>query len=257
MCGFLLAVGFPCDTSVAKMMAHVTEQARYSVDYDGQHDINVKRIRSDRDSDLTSNRAIAHMIAKKVEHIMTSSGAKNQTPTLDNKIRSVMRNARSILWCAGLKAEYGELAIRESVEIVNLLPCGRHKLGHSPMQQWEGKAHNVNRETFGADAYVKLEMDERADRDKLHEVAAGGNGRYRYVGTGTEIGHRAKGSLILDTTTGTLMHRRSYTLNENMAEVRALPFPKPAWPNVPDDELEGETLSESEETDFVDVEAPP
>ena len=167
-----------------------------------------------------------------------------------------MRNARSILWCAGLKAEYGEWAIRESVEIVNLLPCGRHKLGHSPMQQWEGKAQNVNRETFGADAYVKLEMDERADRDKLHEVAAGGNGRYRYVGTGTEIGHRAKGSLILDTTTGTLMHRRSYTLNENMAEVRALPFPKPAWPNVPDDELEGETLSESEETDFVDVEAP-
>ena len=168
---------------------------------------------------------------------MTSSGAKNQTPTLDNKIRSVMRNARSILWCAGLKAEYGEWAIRESVEIVNLLPCGRHKLGHSPMQQWEGKAQNVNRETFGADAYVKLEMDERADRDKLHEVAAGGNGRYRYVGTGTEIGHRAKGSLILDTTTGTLMHRRSYTLNENMAEVRALPFPKPAWPNVPDGSL--------------------
>ena len=64
------------------------------------------------------------------------------------------------------------------------------------------------------------------------------------------------GSLILDTTTGTLMHRRSYTLNENMAEVRALPFPKSAWPNVPDDELEGETLSESEETDFVDVEVP-
>ena len=44
------------------MKAHMTEQARYSVDYDGSTDIEVKRWESDRDSDLTSDRAVAEMI---------------------------------------------------------------------------------------------------------------------------------------------------------------------------------------------------
>jgi len=84
------------EDSVVKMKAHMTEQARYSVDYDGSTDITVKRWESDRDSDLTSDRAVAEMIQSKVEHIMAASGAKNQTPTIDNVIRRcAVRTGRS------------------------------------------------------------------------------------------------------------------------------------------------------------------
>ena len=205
-------------------------------------------------SNLTSNRAVAQMISDKVEHIMTASGGKNQTPTLDNLIQQVMARAGALLRHANLGPEYSEWAIREATEIVNLLPRGRHRLRHSAMQQWTGKAkqEGLNRETFGADAYVMLEPSERDSRDKLLPVAVGGDGRYRFVGSGNEIGHRTKGALILDTTTGTLMHRRSYTLNQNMDQVRRLPLPKRAWPTVPDEE--SMTLSTGAD-DFVDTDA--
>ena len=76
--------------------------SRTSRDYDGTHDLKVKCFISDRNSNLTSNKAVADMLRRRIKHSMAPTDARNSTPLLDNVIRRLEDIARSLLDGAGL-----------------------------------------------------------------------------------------------------------------------------------------------------------
>ena len=125
---FISFIGAKSDleADVAAMRAHMRIESRSSVDYDGKRDLDIKTFVSDRDSDLTSNRAVALMMAARIKHDMAASGAKNQTPLLDNVIRRVQDVTRSLLDQSGLPEEYWEFAESVAVGIVNCFPTKSH-----------------------------------------------------------------------------------------------------------------------------------
>ena len=213
------------------MRAHMRIESRSSVDYDGKRDLDIKTFVSDRDSDLTSNRAVALMMAARIKHDMAASGAKNQTPLLDNVIRRVQDVTRSLLDQSGLPEEYWEFAESVAVGIVNCFPTKSHPLNHSPMRRWTGIQPNLaSVRTFGAEAYPHLSDAEMAKRDKLAPRAHGGDGRFRYLGDDRGLGYESRGGRIMDTTTGRVRVTRDYVLDEDMDRVRQQSLPRASRP---------------------------
>ena len=227
------------ESNVRHMRAHLTMQARDSIEFNGTDDIKVKAFASDRDSNLTSDEAVADMLAASIHHRMTSSDGKNQTPFLDGLIRRVQDTTRCLLRHSGLPLEYWEFAETVAMSLVNCLPSKRHRQHHSPMHRWTGRKQDLSRfKTFGADAYVHLEPHERENGDKLDPVFAGGDGTYRYMGPEEGVGYDGMGDLILNTKTCTLSSRRNTKLDEDMERVSELALPSPRYPKL-------KTLSEN------------
>ena len=217
------------EQSIIDSKTDMTIEARDSVDYKGV-DIEVKMFSSDRDSNLTSDEAVARMLAHSVKHGMSTSDKKNQTPLLDNIIRRVTTTSASILDASGLGPEYWEFAMRCAVTIVNMLPTERHQQHHSAMRQWTGRRQDLTSlRTFGADAYP-MHMHELGD--KLGAKAPGGKGRYRLVGYGTGKGVESNGYDILDTSTRMVANLRDVDFDEDMDRVKSLSLPKENWPGV-------------------------
>ena len=231
---------------VKAMRAHMTIEARQSMHYDGQTDLEVGTFVSDRDPNLTSNEAVAYMLGGRIKHLMTAADAKNQTPGLDNVMRRVCTMARALLDDSGLTIEYWQFAVEVATAIYNLFPTSRHRLHHSPMRRWTGKVQDLNLvRTFGADAYPL----QPGVADKLEAVAPGGEGLYRYVGPAKGVGNESKGSLIFNTDTKRVRVMKHFELNENMDEVRELPLPVAAWPEAGD--LKGGATGDPEMEGFM------
>ena len=89
------------EANVSKMANVLSMAARDSLDYKGE-ELKVQRWISDRDANLTSHKAVALMLAEKMEHRMAATDAKNQTPLLDNIVRRLLRVTSSNLDQAGL-----------------------------------------------------------------------------------------------------------------------------------------------------------
>ena len=232
-------------------------EAKSSVDYDGKHEIKVQSWKSDRDSNLTSDVAIADMLEDRVEHRMTAADAKNQTPKLDNDMKQVIRLARSMLDDCGLEMEWWEFAVAHAVTLMNLESDVEHPLGHSPAVQWSGRTMDTDElYTFGCDVFLKQEVNERPNQEKLDPVAPGGRGRRRWLGLDKGPGFVGRGHRVVDTTPdggGVPVVRvvKNIRVNEDMEAVRELPLPKSSWDvaegeDVPIEEKE-EPRSENEE----------
>ena len=162
------------EASVVSMRAHLEMEARKSVDFKGEP-ILIQTIVSDGDSNLTSNEAVADMIRARIKHIKTAADTKQQTPLLDNVMRRVQDITSSLLHAANLPFSYWELAETVAAAIVNAMPTERHKLHHSAMRRWEGKVQDLNLiRTFGAEAFVHVDKEQREHGDKLSPKSLGG-----------------------------------------------------------------------------------
>ena len=113
-------------------------EARSSTEYDGKHPIRVQRFTSDRDSNMTSDRAVAAMMRGRIKHVMTAADAKNQTPLLDNLIRRLHARARVLMDAPGVPIEFWEFAYRHAMLLINLEACMKHPQKHSAARQWRG-----------------------------------------------------------------------------------------------------------------------
>ena len=209
--------------------------AHDSVDHDGKRHLRVGAWLSDRDANLTSGRAVADMLARRIEHRMTAADAKNQTPKLDNAMRQVQEMALAIRLEAGLPPEYWEFAVSFAVMTINRLGVGpgADELGRSPMTRWTGRATSIDGwHIFGCEVFVE---EKAADREhgKLGAVAPGGDGRRRYLGPDRGAGFISMGHRVIDTVPpgGGLPRVRavkSCKFNEEMDLVRKLPYPRAA-----------------------------
>jgi len=215
---------------VRDMRRRMEIEAKGSVEYDGRHPIQVGCWKSDRDSNLTSDEAVADMLNARVKHRMTAADAKNQTPLLDNRVRRLLDLMRVFLDGSGLPLEYWEVAARHAVDVINTEAVQKHPLKHSPLRQWTGRAIDKSHVlTFGCDVYPYAELDKRPNKDKVDPVAPGGNGRWRWVGVHRLHGAESRGSLIFNTKTRTMRVMKNFKVNENMAHVRTLPEPEGNW----------------------------
>ena len=256
------------EKNVEDMAAHLTIEARDSVDYDGKTDLHVKTWVSDRDSNLTSKKAVAFMLKGRMKHVMTAADSPNQTPLLDNLMRRAKNVCRALLDQAGLPIEFWELAMTVACAIVNVMPTASHPEGHSAMQRWTGEEPDISTiRTFGSEVYPVLEVGEGGREDKLEAMAKdAGTGRYRLVSVSDRetkgLGVVSKGAAVLDTDTGRIRVVRNCKLNEVMEEVREMPKPKGAWDenelgerDLPDDvePPEEKEMEVEEKVDFVDL----
>ena len=224
------------EDDVALMTKAMEIAAKASVDFDGKTPLQVGAWRSDRDSNLTSDRAVADMLASRIEHRLTAADAKNQTPHLDNAMRQVIEMARVVRIDSGLPVEFWEFAVRFAVMTINRIGVGKgaDALGRSPMTRWTGRASSIDGwHVFGSEAFPEQKSHERAD-GKMGAVAPGGDGRWRYLGPDCGPGFVSSGHRIIDTVpTGggppRVRVRKNCKFNEDMASVRMLPFPAPAW----------------------------
>ena len=215
---------------VRDMRRRMEIEAKGSVEYDGRHPIQVGCWKSDRDSNLTSDEAVADMLNARVKHRMTAADAKNQTPLLDNRVRRLLDLMRVFLDGSGLPLEYWEVAARHAIDVINTEAVQKHPLKHSPLRQWTGRAIDKSHVlTFGCDVYPYAELDKRPNKDKVDPVAPGGNGRWRWVGVHRLHGAESRGSLIFNTKTRTMRVMKNFKVNENMAHVRTLPEPDGNW----------------------------
>ena len=239
------------EQDVARMRAHLEMEAKDSVEYDGSNPIKVQTFASDRDSNLTSNKAIAQMLKARIHQRYTAADGKNQTPFLDGMIRRVQDATSSLIKHAGLPPEYWEFAEKVAMSLVNSYPSKRHRQHHSPMHRWTGRVQDLTTfKTFGADALVHLEPHERGELgDKLEPKFAGGDGTYRYLGSEDSLGSSGMGQVIINTKTSTLSSRRNVKIIENDAHMQNLEVPIPNYPDVEPEDVPIDTdLAQS----FVD-----
>jgi hypothetical protein len=231
---------------VRTMRKHMEMEARESIEYSGKR-IRVRKFISDRDSDMTSDEAVADMIDRSIKHEMTAADARNQTPLLDATVRRLLDMIRICLDTAGLGPEYWEFAGRHAETLLNLTPQDEHELKHSAARRWTGQTLDLDDlRTFGADVYPHQNVRERKDQDKINPVAPGGDGRYRYVGIDHGPGFASNGVRVLDTTTGLVRALMNVEINEKMTDVRRLPKPVRAWAD-PTNEVWGRASSPEEE----------
>ena len=97
------------------------------------------------------------------------------------------------------------------------------------MRQWEGKPQDVSRLlTWGCPVCPVMDVKQRENKSKLDPVEPGGDGLYRYMGRAEDFGYRDKGgSIIINSETGEMRSMRNFKVNENIREVREMPWPKP------------------------------
>ena len=110
------------EAKVKEMRRHMEMQARHSVEATGAAPIRIQRFISDRDSNLTSDKAVALMLDRRIEHEMNAADARNQTPLLDNVARRMLDLIRVFRDMAGLGLEFWELAGRHAATIINRWP---------------------------------------------------------------------------------------------------------------------------------------
>ena len=222
---------------VRTMRRHMEMEAKESVEYTGEP-IKVQRFVSDRDSDLTSDRAVAFMLKKRIKHVMAAADAKNHTPLLDNVARRILDIMRVDLDTSGLGPEYWEFSAMHAELLINLAPQDDLELKHSARTRWTGKMMNIKElRAFGADAFPHQELAQRPNKSKIDPVAPGGDGRFRWVGIDQGPGFVSRGMRILDTRTRTVRAMVNVELNEDMSEVRMLPKPAKLWENYNNSEL--------------------
>lgn len=224
------------EDDVALMTKAMEIAAKESIDFDGKARLRVGAWHSDRDSNLTSDRAVVDMLSSRIEHRLTAADAKNQTPHLDNAMRQVIEMARAVRIESGLPIEFWEFAVRFAVMIINRIGVGSRvdALGRSPMTRWTGRATSVDGwHVFGSEVFPEQKPHERAD-GKMGAVAPRGDGRWRYMGPDCGPGFISSGHRTINTAPpgGGLPRvrvRKSCKFNEDMTSVRALPYPAPGW----------------------------
>ena len=107
--------------------------------------------------------------------------------------------------------------------------------------------------TFGCDVYPFLELDKRANQDKIDPVAPGGKGRWRYMGVHRGLGGESRGGLIFDTKTRRMRVMKNFKVNEDMAQVRELPEPTCMWGDSEEDDSSGADSEDSDGGEKVQV----
>ena len=168
---------------VKSAVAHMEMCARDSVEFNGKDPIKVGKFVSDRESNLTSNEAVAALLDKLIMHVMAPMDAKNATGLIDNLCRRLRDVSRSLLDMANVPIHFNEISLVWAAVIINMLPVPGHVLHHSPMRQWEGKPQDFSQMfSWGADVYPHLPVGQREHKSKQDVLAPGGAGRYRWFG---------------------------------------------------------------------------
>ena len=222
------------EATVRTAVADMEIAAQDSVDHSASTPIKVQRFISDRDSNMTSTRAVTDMLERRIEHEMAATDGINQTPLLDAVARHLLDRTRAMLVQAGLPLEFWGFAFSMAVTIVNHLPTRQHPLRHSAMRRWNGRSHAgfaQSIRTFGCEAYPHQPQAKRENKAKLDPTSNGGDGRWRYVGPGkfSGPGLTEKGHLLLDTKVGRLHTKVGVIFDEDMDRVRKLPNPVGRW----------------------------
>ena len=151
-------------------IAHIEIEMRKSCDFNGEPNPKVKRITSDRDSNLTSRASVVHLLEQRVEQRLTATHAANDTPRLDAKIRRLLTDCTAALHACGLPLAYWEHALRYTIAVHNRMPTIANALGRSPDHRWTGVAPDMSVRkwhAFGADASVHLRVEQREHGDKM------------------------------------------------------------------------------------------
>ena len=217
---------------VARMTKVMETFANSSVSYKGEQ-IKVRRWVSDRDANLTSNKAVADMLKGRIEHVMTVAGTNNQTGALDSLCRRLLEVGRAVLDASGLTLPFWQFALSHACDLMNTFPTATHRLHHSAHERWCGEAKDPTRmRAFGAEVFPLLEQSKRENQSKLSPVAPGQRGRFRYLGEDRGKGFWSKGMRYIDLLAKPprLHVARDVELNEDMDVCRELPLPKELYP---------------------------
>ena len=210
---------------MTEMQCHIEIECRTAADFDPKHPTRVLEWVSDRDSGMTSKRALSEALGRRIKKTFAASRAKNMTPLLDNKIRHFNTESRIALLGAdgrGLHRKYWEFASNYAIEKMNITPTTLNAMHHSPMHRWTGiKPDLSGRIRFGANLLLHQPVEQRPDRDKMEAASVGGDGMYRYVGEAKERGTETRAPLVLSF---------KYSMPRLMVPETFKPLPLPSTP---------------------------
>ena len=239
------------EASVLRMTAHMEIEAQKSVDFKAGAQIRVGTFVSDRDSNMTSAKAVAQSLGRRIGQQLTARDRKNQTPRLDGYIRRVLDLTRTNLDQSGLSKPFWEFAMRDAVHMLELYPTSGHRAHHSALKRWHGRDLPLERRLkFGADVYPVLPVSERQEESKLDAMAPGGEGRYRLMGIEQSYGLEGMGYRVLDVLSKPpqMYVVGDLEVDEDLERVRLLPLPKEVWPNARLELLESEGFKDLDGT---------
>ena len=254
------------EQAVKDTIAHIEIEMRKSCDFNGEPNPKVKRITSDRDSNLTSMASVVHLLEQRVEQRLTATHAANDTPRLDAKIRRLLTDCTAALHACGLPLAYWEHALRYTIAVHNRMPTIANALGRSPDHRWTGVAPDMSVRkwhAFGADASVHLRVEQREHGDKMSPRSKGGDGTLRYLGPDQLNcrGTSSRGAIIFDTTKKRISIERNYKIDPDLTPLRTSPdratsSPPPATGGVDHGGVDsGGVESESADLDTDSIDA--
>ncbi|KAJ8463023.1 hypothetical protein ONZ51_g10516 [Trametes cubensis] len=210
----------------------------------------IKRVRSDRGGEYTSNEFSEHLRSLGIEHHKTMPDSPQQNGRAERWNRTITEKALSMLHHAGLSHGFWQLAIEAAVHIYNRQPMRRLKW-RCPITLWDGTIPDVSYfRVFGCKAYVHVQKDKR--KGKLDKKAV------EMIFVGYEQG--SKGYKFWNPATHSIVVSRDVIFDEESFPARKIPGNRPVTPDdspFSDQEVPSDDASNAEPENFeIDIPLP-
>ena len=180
----------------------------------------LKKIRSDRGGEYTSDEFTSLLRSHGIEHQKTMPGSPQQNGRAERWNRTITEKAMAMLHQAGLSHGFWQLALETAVHIYNRQPMRRLKW-RCPITLWDGTVPDVSYfRVFGCKAFVHVQKAKR--EGKLDKKAV------EMIFVGYESG--SKGYRFWNPANRSIVVSRDVTFDEESFPARKIPGNHPVTP---------------------------
>lgn len=206
----------------------------------------IKKIRSDRGGEYTSNEFTELLRSYGIEHQKTLPGSPQQNGRAECWNRTIVEKAMAMLHQAGLSHGFWQLALDTAVHIYNCQPMRRLKW-RCPITLWDGTVPDVSYfRVFGYKAFVhvqKAKHEGKLDKKAVEMIFVG----YESGSKGYRFWNPANHSVVVS---------RDVTFDKESFPAFNLPGNRPVTPSdnlFPDDQSDETSNADSDFPDPIEI----